>query len=79
MDAKAQRAFVDKVVGHLQKTLRSHDVKDTEGLLKSLDDAASMIKFVTGGKNKRQQKRGRKKKVAPADAPAAETPAVAST
>lgn len=74
MDAKAQRVFIGNVVAHLQKTLRAYDGKDPEGLLKSMDESARMIKFVSGGKKKPQLKRGKKKKAAPVvEAPAAES------
>lgn len=78
MDPKSQRSFVTSVVSHLQKSLRAYDGKDPEALVKTLEEATSMIKFVSGGKKKVHQKRGRKKKVA-GTPPASETPAAEST
>jgi hypothetical protein len=77
LDAKPQRMFINNVVVHLQKALREYDGKDPEGLLKTMDDATNMIKFVLKGKKKTQQKRGKKKKTDKAAEPS--TPPVVSS
>lgn len=63
MDQKTSRVFVKSVVAHLQKTIRAHDDKDTDGLVACIEDHLKMIKMANGlPKKKRKTETKMKKK-----------------
>ena len=70
MDVKTSRMFVKGVVVHLQKSLRSYDDKDTDALVKTINEHLRMIEMVAVVKKSIPKKKKSKSKPKPTDADA---------
>lgn len=52
MDPKASRVFVNSVVSHLKRSLRSYDDKDQDALITTIEEHIRMIKMASTMKKK---------------------------